>query len=437
MGYTTRSTCRVCGSSQLTHLFSLGEQFVSDFPEDPYQGQKCPIDLELCGDCTLVQLKHTAPQDFLYTRHYWYVSSRTQTMRDALLDVARAAAQYVDLQPGDIALDIGSNDGCLLRSYNIENLVTVGVEPATNLAEEGRRGVTVFINDFWSARAFWQPFEEDIGSHRYSKPGEVPFAKAITACGMFYDLENPNQFITDVAAVLAPDGVFIAQLMCLRNMLALGDLGNFAHEHLEFYSLRSLDRLFGEHGLRIVGLETNQVNGESYRLYVQHERCERVADYRLAKNLAEAREDEDRRELANPETYRLFYERLDDCRRRLMSFIRGVVAEGKKVYVYGASTKGNVISQFLSLDNTLITAAAERSSEKVGRYMVGTGIPIVSEDEFRKASPEFALVLPYAFINEMRERELPWLERGGKFIVPLPTPYLLGAGERFWAKSPL
>lgn len=453
MSYTTRTTCRVCGSSALTPLFSLGEQFVSDFVDSPDRvGLRCPIELELCRECTLVQLKHTARQEFLYTRHYWYRSGVTDSMKKALRDVTQAAEDIADLQPGDVVLDIGSNDGTLLRSYTLPGLVTVGVEPAKNLAEEGCQGITLFINDFWSAEAFWRPFEEDAPSNQFSKPGVFPYAKVITACGMFYDLEDPGSFIGDVAKVLARDGVFIAQLMCLRNMLDLGDVGNFAHEHLEFYSLRSLGHLFDAHGLKITGLETNNVNGQSYRLYVQHEDHNGFEmPQHLRNNLLHAFADESDRMLDWPSTYKQFFARMEENKRKVVDFILREVQGGKRCWVYGSSTKGNVILQWYQLnhrmlleqepmtddpiglsfvgydEHLLIEAAAERSPEKWGKYTVGTNIPIYSEEDFRKARPDYAIMLPYAFEQEFLQREVEWLIAGGKFIIPLPVPRVVGA----------
>ena len=149
------TACRVCSSADLVPLFSLGEQFVSDFVEKDHRGGvKVPIELVLCNDCTLVQQRYTAPQDFMYTRHYWYRSGTTATMRDALRDVAAAAERVANLQPGDVVLDIGSNDGTLLRSYQVPGIVRVGVEPASNLATAENYEGLELINDFWSIEAY-------------------------------------------------------------------------------------------------------------------------------------------------------------------------------------------------------------------------------------------------------------------------------------------
>lgn len=417
--YTTRSTCRVCGSSQLISRLSLGEQYVSDFlePECHEIGNengdlvKCPIELVQCQHCSLVQLRHTARQDFLYTRHYWYKSGTTETMKLALKNVVDAACRAVKLQFNDIVLDIGSNDGTLLRQYESNRIRRVGVEPATNLALEGCKGLDYFINDFWS----YQKYCEYL-----SKP-----AKIITAIGMFYDLENPNQFIADVASALAIDGVFIAQLMCLGNMLNTNDIGNLTHEHLEYYSLESLEYLLGQHKLEIYDVETNSVNGESYRFFIRHVGSEVKSDSpkAAARRIHDIRLQEAR--YNNSQYWQTFQAAVEENKRKVVAFIEKVVSEGKQVWVYGASTKGNVILQYYGLDNRLITGAADKSEEKWGKVAVGSNIAIYSS-EWARQFADYFLVLPYAFFNEFHKNETEWLAKGGKFVVPLPEMRVVG-----------
>jgi hypothetical protein len=221
---------------------------------------------------------------------------------------------------------------------------------------------------------------------------------------MFYDLEDPNQFIRDARKALAEDGIFVAQLMCLAPMLEQNDVGNICHEHLEYYSIESLEYLFNTNGLEIFKVEENDVNGGSYRIFARHY------------NGTGIKYDEK----FTFDDFTAFARRIEDNRDRCVEFIKGEVARGKSVYVYGASTKGNVILQYYDLDHTLITAASEKSPEKWGKYTIGTWIPIVSEEEARRAKPDYFLVLPWAFFDEFYEREREWREGGGQFIVPLP-----------------
>jgi len=392
----TRTTCRLCGASDLCEVFSLGDQYINDFvpPERIGKGLKAPLDLVMCDRCSLLQLRHTAPQELLYSRYYWYRSGVTDTMRRALRDITQEIEEMVPLAEGDVVLDIGANDGTMLAQYTAKGIRKVGCEPADNLVEMLRKNADYVMHDFWD----YERYMELAGHWGFGK------AKVITAIGMFYDLENPNKFIRDARRALTDDGVFVAQLMCLTPMLEKNDTGNICHEHLEYYSLDSLKYLFETNGLEMFKIEENDVNGGSYRIFARHYRGNGIPyDEKITRDDILA-----------------FADRVRDNRNRCVAFIKEEVAKGKTVYVYGASTKGNVILQYYGFDHTLITAAAERSPEKWGKYTIGTWIPIVSEEEARKAQPDYFLVLPWAFFGEFYERERKWRERGGKFIVPLP-----------------
>ena len=403
---TERKTCRVCNSKILKPLYSIGEQYVNNFIEKD-EITKCiraPLEMVMCNNCTLLQLKHTAPQELLYARYYWYKSGITETMRHALSEITSKIEKIFNLKQGDVVLDIGSNDGTLLRSYSTPGLITVGVEPADNLVEEGKQGLNHHIHDFWNYDAYNKVVNKK--------------AKIITAIGMFYDMEDPNQFILDSVKVLKNDGIFVAQLMCLKNMLDSNDVGNICHEHLEYYSFKSLEYLFKNNGLEIFDVEINNVNGGSYRVFAK----KIGAAVQIRKGARKRIQNVRRSEIGldNKKIHLDFYNRLEENKNKCIDFIKNEHAKGKKIWVYGASTKGNVILQYYGLDSNFIEAASERSSWKWGKYTVGTMIPCVSEDEARKAQPDYFLVLPYAFFDEFYEREREWRKKGGKFILPLP-----------------
>ena len=396
MKVVKHDNCRLCGSDDLVDAFSLGEQYINDFvPKEKIgKGQTAPLDLVMCNKCSLIQLQHTAPQELLYSRFYWYRSGVTETMRRELRDISETIENMVDLNDGDVVLDIGANDGTLLETYSVSGLKRVGCEPADNLIDELKSVTDYVMHDFW----LYDSYE------KHKQKWGVGKAKVITAIGMFYDLDEPNLFIRDVAKALDKDGVFVAQLMCLSNMLKTNDIGNICHEHIEFYSLESLRYMFESNGLEIFKVDENNVNGGSYRIFARHL---------------------DKGSIPFDEHYTIddllaFKERIDKNRDECVSFIQEEVAKGKTVYIYGASTKGNVILQYYGLGPDLITAAAERSPEKWGKYTIGSWIPIISEEDARKAQPDYFLVLPWAFFDEFYERESEWRAAGGKFIVPLP-----------------
>jgi len=412
MQFQARTTCRSCGSGTLTPVLSLGEQYVSNFVEEATSNQvKAPLEMALCnvgsGGCGLLQLRHTVPADLMF-RRYWYRSGINATMTAALQDVASRAEQMVQLSGGEVVVDIGCNDGTLLRSYRTKGLVLVGFEPATNLVPFAESGTTKVINDYFTREKYEEHFPE-------SK------AKIITSIAMFYDLEDPNTFVKDVVRCLDDDGVWIIQMSYLPSMLNQNAFDNICHEHLEYYSMISLRNLLTRHGLEIFDVELNDVNGGSFRVYVKHRACRSLGNQSKShEHLEQIDKLEAVMELSNTRVYADFALRVQSLRETLYQFIKRERANGKKIYVYGASTKGNTLLQFCNLNHTLIEAAAERNPDKWGKRTVGTLIPIISEEQARADRPDYFLILPWHFIKEFKEREASYLTSGGQFIVPLP-----------------
>jgi NDP-4-keto-2,6-dideoxyhexose 3-C-methyltransferase len=410
---TMRMTCRVCEGS-LEPVFSLGEQYISDFlsPQQP-DGPKAPLELGLCGSCKLLQLRHTVPGEFY--QHYWYRSGTNATMRTALADIANTAERLMNLQTGEAVLDIGCNDGTLLASYRTPGIYKIGFDPAENLAVFSRTVADRVVSGFFES----DHFQQDTGLR-----GRRP--KIVTSIAMFYDLEDPNRFVSDIKKIMDPDGLWIVQMSYLPLMLQQNDFGNICHEHLEYYSLRSLEYLLNLHDFALVDVEINDVNGGSFRAYIRNREAEQNAfgdtSYRqqAADRVSVLREKETAMELDQIKPYREFADRVEQIKRDVSTFVRDQVGENKKVFVYGASTKGNAMLQYFGLDHRLITAAAERNPDKWGKVTVGTRIPIVSEKEARVTKPDYFLVLPWHFLDEFRDREKDYLLGGGRFIVPLP-----------------
>ena len=257
---TTKITnCRLCFNNKLLKLYSFGNLFVSNFvaKKDINKGIKAPLDLVYCKNCKLLQLQHSAPQEIMYKQFYWYRSGITSTMKNALKDIFLTVKKMSILNKGDTVLDIGANDGSLLKYFKKEKYITIGCEPAKNLTKFLRKNCKYILKNFWNSKDLMKIIKRK----KIRKP------KLITAIGMFYDLENPSKFIADAAEVLDDNGVFITQLMCLESMLKKNDLGNICHEHLEFYSYNSLKYLFEKNGLKIFKMQENEVNGGSYRIF--------------------------------------------------------------------------------------------------------------------------------------------------------------------------
>jgi hypothetical protein len=410
----TRTTCRIC-EGDLTTILSLGDLYVSDFvdPAEP-DGLKAPLELVLCRRCHLLQLRHTVPAEALY-HNYWYFSGTNQTMRSALKSICNTAETLIHLKENDAVLDIGCNDGTLLASYETSDIYKIGFDPAKNLSSYSSKIADKLVTDFFSSAA-WER-DPELSRHR---------PKIITSIAMFYDLEDPNSFVTDIHKVIHPDGLWIVQMSYLPLMLATNELGNICHEHLEYYSLYSFEYLLNKHGFEIVDLELNDINGGSIRAYIRLKGADSStfgdATYRelALERLHAFREQESNMNLESLSPYTDFAFRIQRIKSDVVDFIKEQYGRGKKIFVYGASTKGNTLLQYYGLDSTIITAAAERSPGKWGKVTVGSRIPIVSEKEARAARPDYFLVLPWHFIDEFQAREREYLLNGGRFILPAP-----------------
>lgn len=420
MNIIVRQSCRLCGSKSLTPILDLGSQmlasaFASKDNQDCLPTRKVPLELVRCNPeldenaCGLVQLKHTFPSDIMYT-DYWYASGVNQTMRDALADITAKARQFVTIKNGDVALDIGCNDGTLLKSYKSAELDLVGFDPAKNfLGVQGE--VFKRINDYFNKTSYLAALGEKK-------------AKIITSIAMFYDLEDPIAFTQDVHDILDDNGVWILQMADLPNMLKNNMFDNICHEHVTYYHLSPIEFLLKRCGLKLVDVEMNFVNGSSYRFYIRKAvGSEPTAD--AVKRITKARFEEFNMALDTDVPYKKFKENIERNKNDLLFFINQERTKGKKVFVYGASTKGNVLLQYCGLCEDVIPYAAERNPRKWGTKTLGSNIPIISEEDARAMKPDYFLVLPYHFLDEMLAREKEFTDRGGKFIVPVPTVKLV------------
>ena len=398
MNYKTKKikSCLLCKNLKIKKVFSLGNLFVSNFvnKNEINKGIKAPLTLLYCPNCTLLQLSHIAPQELMYKRFYWYRSGVTKTMREGLKDIFKESLKYVSLDKNDVILDIGANDGTLLKYYKKRKIKTIGCEPAKNLKKQLKKNCDFILDDFWSNNKL----NKILIKNKLKKP------KVITAIGMFYDLEDPNKFIKDAALALNDNGIFIAQLMCLKSMIEKNDLGNICHEHIEFYSLKSLKYLFENNGFKIFKIEINEINGGSYRIFCK-------------KNISKSIKFKENTSLSEIKN---FIKRTKSNKKICIKFLKKELKKGKKIFLYGASTKGNTLLQYYNIDNKIISYASDRSPEKWGKYTIGSGIKIISENEARKKRPDYFFVMPYAFINEFKKRESNWLKNKGKFILPFP-----------------
>lgn len=418
MHLTHRQTCRVCGSSALTRVIDLGEQYLQGSfvkpGEQPPPSRRIPTVLVRCNPlldekaCGLLQMESTVPPQVLYSS-YWYRSGTNQTMRSHLKGIATQALALRN-KPDGRALDIGCNDGTLLRCYP-DTMTKVGIDPS-DIAQEIAGDITVIQDIFPS-------------SELDARMGDKPF-DIITSIAMFYDLEDPVGFTKGIKRILAPDGLWVFEMSYMPLMLRMNSYDTICHEHLEYYSLAVLENILRRADMKMVNAELNSINGGSIRCFATHSASYAYRREEFLANLQHLRQEEFDLALDTDGPYKNFQDHINVHRQELMTLLKRLKKEGKKIHLYGASTKGNTILQWCGIDNRLVDVAADRNPDKHGAFTLGTEIPIVSEEQSRAMNPDYYLVLPWHFKEEFLQREKAMLERGTKLIFPLPTIDIIG-----------
>jgi len=406
-------------------IMDLGEHYVSDFLSDPeteyVNRDKAPLTMIMDSAIGAPRLVSTVDPDKMYGK-YWYHSGTNSSMTNQLRNIAEETSSRIKYKKGDVWLDIACNDGTMFR-FVPKEFIKVGIDPVEDSFLDMSSGLSdSIVQDYFSQDAYKR------SGHGHKK------CKVITTIAMFYDLDDATSFIEDVREILDDNGVWVVQISYTPLMVKQMAFDNICHEHVYYHSLNSLKKLVEPRGFKIVDCSLNDTNGGSCRVYFQkNEAAENsfgtkplrdVCNFRTQAILNYEKEHAD---ISKKQVWDDFFLTLNKMKKETVDFIRSETAKGKKVYGYGASTKGNTLLQYYGLTPKDIVAIAERSPEKFGKYTVGTNIPIVSEKEMREAKPDYLLVLPWHFIKEFVERESDFLNSGGKFIVPCPEFEIIGA----------
>jgi SAM-dependent methyltransferase len=353
--------------------------------------------------CGLLQMEYTVPPEVLYTA-YWYRSGTNSTMRNHLRGITESVTSHIENLQATV-LDIGCNDGTLLGFYP-DSFAKFGVDPS-DVSQEVSGDVTVVQDIFPSA---------ELLSRLDGKTCDI-----ITSIAMFYDLEDPVYFTKGIKKILSHDGVWVFEMSYMPTMLKMNSYDTICHEHIEYYSLAVIENILKQADMKIFNVSLNDINGGSLRCYATHSNGFKHKKSEFEQNIKAMRQEEFDLELDSDKPYKHFQDRINVHREELNSLLKKLKKGGKRIHIYGASTKGNTILQWCGIDHRIIEFAAERNPDKYGAMTLGTDIPIISEDESRAMNPDYYLVLPWHFKVEFLEREREMLEKGIGFIFPLPT----------------
>lgn len=405
--FTQITRCRICGNSHLERVLDLGEQALTGvFPRrrDQKVGSG-PLRLVKCvGDgesaCGLLQLEHSYALSEMYGENYGYRSGLNASMVAHLNSKVERISRQVSLEPGDLVIDIGSNDATTLRAYTQAGLQLAGVDPTGSKFREYYPPHVELIPDFFTAELIRARFG-------------VQKAKIVTSFSMFYDLEAPMSFMAEVSEILADDGIWVFEQSYMPSMLATNSFDTVCHEHLEFYALRQIQWMAERTGLKVDDVAFNDVNGGSFSVTVRKSLKQEPQNGLVTRIL----HDETAVGLDGLAPFRAFEDRVERARETITAFVADARAEGRTIAGLGASTKGNVLLQYCGFTADDICAVGEVNTDKFGSFTPGSLIPILSEQKLLEQNPDYLLVLPWHFRSFFEQSPA---FAGRRLVFPLP-----------------
>ena len=398
------SKCRSCGSSSLIKCLNLGNQYLTGiFPKNQNEKvSKGNLSLVFCKNCSLLQSEQNFDRYEMYGSNYGYMSSLNSSMIDHLKNKSQKIKKISKLSKSDLIIDIGSNDGTFL-SYFVDHCQTLGVDPTISKFKKMYNKKINIIDDFFSGEIL--------------KKNSIRKAKVITSISMFYDLEDPVTFANEVNEALDKDGIWHFEQSYMPSMIKNTSYDTICHEHLEYYSLKSIMYILNKSNFKIVDIELNDINGGSFALTVAKKKSKKYEESFLVDWLLNK---EDSYKFNKIETLFDFKNKVFKHKKLLSELILNLIDMKKKVLGYGASTKGNVILQFCEIDNKLINYIVDVNPFKKNRITPGTNIKIINENDFLRKKADYLLVLPWHFKNHILKKEKKFINNNGKFIFPLP-----------------
>ena len=393
--------CRSCKETKLTKVYSLGKQTLTGIfpPQKNIKITKGELSMVICKNCKLLQLQHNFDANEMYGDNYGYMSSLNKSMISHLKMKAISLKNKYNLKPKDNILDIGSNDGTFLTFFN-KRFKLFGCDPTINKFSNLYRNDINQLPYFFSSKLF------------KNKKFDL-----ITSISMFYDLPDPLDFAKQIYSILQKKGIWHIELSYMPMMIKNTSYDTICHEHLEYYSLKSLKYLLDSANLKIINLSFNQINGGSIELDIAKKESNLKECKYLINWVLESERINRYNEVSKQKD---FFKQCKNHKYLLKKLLTTLKKQNKKILGYGASTKGNVLLQYCNIDDKILNYIAEVNKFKFNKFTPGQKIKIISEKEAKAKKPDYFLVLPWHFKDHIVKREQEFLKKGGKLIFPLP-----------------
>lgn len=402
------NSCRICGSDKLYKFLSLDSMPIPNGflakEELKKTEQHYPLGTFVCENCTLIQLTHVVPAEIMF-KNYLYIPSTSTTMVKHFEALADQTVKDFKVKPGDLVVDIGSNDGILLKFFKAHEAQVLGIDPATNLAIVARLSGINTIDDF---------FTEKLAKKVAREMGK---AKIITATNVVAHIHDIHDLFKGISTLLDKNGIFIGEFPYALDMLKKNEFDTIYHEHLSYFSLTALDWLFKKHGLKLVDVKKQAVHGGSIRVYVGL----RGSKHKPTKAAAQFLQDEKEAGLTTRQPYEEFADRTQKIRGDLVALLKKLKKNGKRIIGYGAAAKGNVMLNFCKIGPNLIEYIVDSVPYKQGLYTPGTHIPIYPEKKLETDFPDYVVILAWNFADEIMRKQEAYRQKGGQFIIAIPN----------------
>jgi len=406
-------SCRICRSDNLIKYLDLGSTPPADDflttsrlskPEVYY-----PLNVYICLNCGLHQLNYVVTPEILYQNDYPYESSTTETGKNHFNNLAKEIVQKYNLNSEELAIDIGSNVGVLLEGFRKCGMNVLGIEPANNMCEIANNNGIETINEF---------FSDNLAHQILMRKGN---AKVITGTNVVAHIDDLHALAKGLEILLDEKGVFVFEAPYLLHLLENLEYDTIYHEHLSYLSVRPIAKLFKQFGMEIIDLEEQSIHGGTLRYHIA-----RKNDYAVNKKVGEYIELEKSKRIYDLDYLKKFAVNVEEHRKKLVWLMLSLKKEGKRIAGVSAPAKGMTLLNYCKIGTETLDFLTEKSRLKIGRYSPGTHIPVVPDSELLNQMPDYALLLAWNFADEIMKNNSEYMARGGKFIIPIPEPNIIG-----------